>query len=169
MQEIPLTRGQVALVDDSDYKFLSQWKWYAHKSPGGFYAARNAPRKNKIRHPIFMHRVILGLKYKDPQSGDHQNHNTLDNRQTNLRICTHLENMRNRKLSLNTTSRFKGVYWNKQKKKWRAHIKIDKIAKHLGYFKIEINAALAYDATAIQEFGEFACLNFPSFQRSLVC
>jgi len=167
MQKIPLTQGQFALVDDSDYEFLSQWKWFAKKDRSGdFYATRQCPGKT---HLIYMHREILGLKYNDGQQGDHLNHNTLDNRQNNIRICTSQENQRNRKLSLNMSSIYKGVYWNKPRRKWRAYIRINKIAKHLGYFKIEKNAALAYDAMAIREFGEFAYLNFPAFQRSLVC
>lgn len=167
MQKIPLTQGQVALVDDSDCEFLSQWKWYAKKDrSGNFYATRQCPGKP---HLIYMHREILRLKYNDGQQADHKNHNTLDNRRNNLRICTRQENQRNRKLSLNMSSVYKGVYWNKPRRKWRAYIRINKIAKHLGYFDSEKEAALAYDKVAEEYFGEFAHLNFPAFQRNLVC
>lgn len=169
MQEIPLTQGKVALVDVSDYDFLSQWNWYALNSKSGFYAVRNSTRVKGKQYKIFMHRVILGLNHIDLREGDHIDHNTLNNSRDNLRICIHRQNMRNRKLSLNTTSKFKGVYWNKEKKKWHTDIRINGKKKYLGHFKVEINAALAYDKAALLEFGDFAHLNFPAFQRSLVC
>ncbi len=170
MREIPLTQNQIALVDDSDYEFLSQWSWYAknHHS-GNFYAVRSSPTRNGKHYAIFMHRQILGLKHGDKRQGDHINHNTLDNCQDNLRICTNRENHRNQKSQRNSTSRFKGVYWNKINKKWVAQITVNGLGKYLGIFKGEEEAALVYDKAAVSEFGEFAHLNFPTFQRSLVC
>lgn len=175
MREIPLTQGQVALVNDSDYEFLSQWKWYALKQRlGNFYAVRNSPweyreGENRKHFLILMHREILGLERGDRRQGDHQNHNTLDNRRDNVRICTQQQNNMNQKPSLNTTSQFKGIHWYNHYKRWVASIRKDGKLKHLGYFDIEEDAALAYDKAAIREFGEFAHLNFPTFQRSLIC
>jgi len=98
MKQIPLTQGQVALVDNTDYDWLNQWKWCAQRTRGVFYAVRNSPRKNGKKHQIFMHREILGLRYKDGQEGDHRNHNTLDNQRENLRVCIHSQNIMNQKL-----------------------------------------------------------------------
>ncbi len=170
MRKIPLTQGQVALVDDSDFEFLSQWKWHALKQrTGNFYAVRNSPWKKRKHFLILMHREILGLKREDKRQGDHKDHNTLNNRLGNLRICTRQQNAMNQKSHSDSTSQFSGVSWYKSYKKWVASIRLAGKLKHLGYFSVEKNAALAYDMAAIREFGEFAHLNFPVFQRSLVC
>lgn len=161
MKEILLTRDKVALVDDADYNWLNQWKWHAHiNSSGIFYAVRSSSFKDGKCHEISMAREILGLKYKDKRQADHRNHNTLDNRQHNLRICTHQKNQMNQEHRLGTASKFKGVTWNKRKKKWLARIQIGGKPKFLGYWNLEELAALAYDMVAIREFGEFAHLNF---------
>lgn len=161
MKQIPLTQGKVALVDDVDYEELSKYKWYANKHhSGNFYAVRQSPSKKGKQHLIRMHRQILGLKFKDKCLGDHINHNTLDNRRDNLRICTQQQNEMNRKPNKNTSSQFKGVTWNKQRGKWMTRISINGVRKYLGYFALEELAALAYDMIAIREHGEFACLNF---------
>lgn len=161
MKEIFLTQGKVTLVDDADYEWLNQYNWYAAKQhSGNYYAVRQIPTVNGKQNTIFMHRQILGLEWKNKQQGDHQNHNTLDNRQDNLRICTNQQNQMNQKPKRNTSSQFKGVSWNKNAKKWQANIRINKELKHLGYWILEEVAALRYDMVAIREHGEFAHLNF---------
>ena len=161
MKYIKLTQGKVALVDDSDYNWLNQHKWYAHKNQGNFYAVRRSIRTNeKGKHfTISMHRQILRLGYGDKREGDHQNHNTLDNRRDNLRVCTHRENIMNQTPQLNKTSKFKGVYWCKTRKKWGAYITIKKRMKNLGRFADEKQAALVYNTAAKKYFGKFAFLN----------
>ena len=161
MKEIFLTQGKVTFVDDGYYERLNQYRWFALRNPCGyFYAARMALGKNNNKITIYMHREILGLKPKDKNQADHINHNTLDNRIDNLRICTPQENAMNRKPRSNTTSQFKGVSWHSQMKKWLVHITINKKIKHLGYFHSEIFAAGVYDRAAKESFGEFAHLNF---------
>lgn len=161
MKEISLTQDKVALVDDIDYDWLSQWKWCAVKmNKGNFYAVRSSPMKNGKHYSIPMAREILGLEYGDKRQADHSNHNTLDNCRANIRICTSQQNNFNRNISPKQTSKFKGVYWDKRDKKWIARIYINRRRKILGYWDMEEVAALAYDMVAIREFGEFACLNF---------
>ena len=116
--------------------------------------------KNGKQHLIRMHRQILGLEFKDKRQGDHKNHNTLDNQRDNIRICTNQQNTTNKKIRLNATSRFKGVYWNKLAKKWHAQIGINGKHKHLGFWKLEELAALAYDFAALKYHREFAVFNF---------
>ncbi len=161
MKQILLTQGQVAFVDDADYEELSKHKWFAEKHrSGNFYAVRGFPLKNGKQRLIRMHRQILRLEFGDKRQGDHINHNTLDNHQDNLRICTNQQNTTNKKIRLNTTSRFKGVYWNKLAKKWHAQIGIDGKRKHLGFWKLEELAALTYDFAAMKYHYEFAVFNF---------
>lgn len=161
MRELKLTQGQVVLVDDCDYEWLNQWKWFAwySKTVRSFYAVRNSPQIKNKQGCIYMHRLILGLEYGDKRQGDHRNHNTLDNHRDNLRICTHSQSMMNRKSFQNTTSQFKGVHWHKASKKWAAQIKLNKKSKYLGEFRQEIDAAESYNKAAKEYFGDFACLN----------
>lgn len=156
MKQIPLTQGQFAIVDDADYDWLNQWKWYARYSK---YTKTYYARRRFDGNIILMHRQILGLGFRDKRQGDHKNHNTLDNRRNNIRVCTCQENQRNRKPRLNTTSGYKGVSWYSRIKKWQAHIQADGKREHLGYFKKEKDAALAYNKAARNLFGEFVWLN----------
>ena len=160
MRTITLTQGKVTLIDDTDYDWLSQWKWHALKHHSGyFYAVRMTPRINGKQKSIRMHRQILRLEPGDKREGDHKNHNTLDNRRSNLRICTNRQNSMNRKSIPNTTSKYKGVCWDKRDKKWKAAIKVNGKVKNLGYFADEEEAALTYNKVATEHFGEFAHLN----------
>ena len=160
MKEISLTQGQVTLVDDEDYNKLVGHKWCAwwNHSTRSFYAVRNQYVDGK-RRIVYMARIIT-----DAQSGqdvDHRNHNTLDNRHSNLRACTRSENMCNQRKQPGHSSIFKGVYWHKQRGKWAVHIGRRGHSRYIGIFINEIDAAKAYDAAARCRFGEFASTNFP--------
>jgi hypothetical protein len=155
MKIIPLTRGQVALVDDEDYEQLSQHKWCATTWPGAkkFYAVR----ADSSRHAVLMHRAILGLEFGDKRKGDHiETEKTLDNRRCNLRIANSAQNSYNRTIGCNNTSGFKGVFWQPRNKKWLAQIRADKRQIYLGLFGDPKQAAEAYRVAALKYHGEFA-------------
>lgn len=161
MKQIELTQGQIALVDDADFEELSKYKWQANyfKHTNSFYATRHTPAIKGKHYVIYMHRQILGLERGDSRQADHINHITLDNRQSNLRICTRQQNEMNRKPNRNTTSQYKGVCWDKARRKWRALIYLNGVSKHLGFFQDEEAAARAYNEAAKKYFREFAFLN----------
>ena len=151
MKRIKLTQGKYAMVDDSDYNYLMQWKWYASGHHGKFYARRGT-------HSIRMHRVIL-----PPGKGfeiDHIDRNGLNNQRNNLRLCTRAQNQANVGLSKNNKSGFKGVYWLKASNKWAAEIKVNRKNILIGQYFCIVKAAKAYDAAAEEYFGEFAYTNF---------
>ena len=157
MKKIPLTQGKVALVDDEDYEWLSQWKWNAYRDKGVWYAKRQDWNGGKER-TIRMHREILGLK--DPEVPvDHRNHDGLDNQKSNLREASGNKNQSNMRKQADRSSRYKGVSWRKDNSKWAAYIRNDGHLFHLGYFANEEDAAQAYNRAAIICFGEFAELN----------
>jgi hypothetical protein len=107
---------------------------------------------------IYMHLEIMSAP--DGMEVDHMNGNGLDNRRENLRLCTRAQNRMNSVKRIGKSSTFKGVYWHKNCRKWRASLKLDGKEIHIGYFNTELEAAEAYDEKALELFGEFAKPNF---------
>ena len=157
---IQLTQGLYALVDGKDFECLNQYKWCVHKRKFTYYAVRNTKVKNGKQRTILMHRQILGM-LPGIMEIDHKNHNGLDNRKSNLRICTVTQNQHNQKLCNRIgTSQYKGVCWDKSNKKWLVSIQYNGKRINLGRFTNEIEAAKIYDQKAKNLFGEFAYTNF---------
>lgn len=152
MKKILLTQGKIALVDDEDHAFLKQWKWNANKIRHNYYAVRIAGKNS-----IYMHRAIL--KAAAGVEIDHINGNGLDNRKKNLRKTTRKQNGRNLRPRTNGTSKFKGVCRDKSRRKWASHIKVNGKSVFLGRFMKEKDAALAYNAAALKNFGKYARIN----------
>jgi len=141
---------KIILIDDEDYNKIKNYKWGVsyNKKYDNFYV------RSKF---IDIHRLIMNCP-----SGmivDHINHNGLDNRKENLRICNNKQNRINSLKHKELTSKYKGVYFEKIKRKYRADIRIDKKLKFIGLFKNEIDAAEAYNQAALKHFGQFANLN----------
>ncbi len=94
---------------------------------------------------------------------DHINCDGLDNRRANLRLATRQQNKCNsRPRARRGTSRYKGVWWDKERRKWRAAVGYNGKTKHLGAFDNDIEAAKARDVAAKKYHGQFAWLNFPN-------
>lgn len=143
------------LVDDTDFEWLSQWKWTAVKLRAGIRAIRKS--HNKV---LYMHRFITNCpKGLDV---DHKNHIGIDNQRHNLRKCTRSQNLQNSRKAKGCSSQFKGVCWSKKSKKWQVALMFNGKLYRLGYFTNETEAGKAYDKKAIELFEEFACLNFPN-------
>jgi hypothetical protein len=159
---IPLSHGLYATVDAADYEWLSQYKWAAHFSERSnvIYAARSSyyyENGKRRRRTVLMHREIM-----KPPAGleiDHINSNGLNNRRTNLRTCTHAQNMQAARPRTDGKSRFIGVFPNRDR--WQAAITCKGKKFHVGLFDDEVEAARARDRKAIELFGQFARLNFP--------
>lgn len=161
MDEIILSKGRaVALVDDSDFGWLGQWSW--HLGVDG--CAVRIGRKSEgslWRKSIYMHRQILGVA--DSFVVDHINHNRLDNRRCNLRVCSVAQNAQNQRLCKDSSSGYKGVSFHKGllfwKKPWQASICLNGKKTALGCFSSREKAAVAYNEAAQSLHGEFAYLN----------
>ena len=162
MREITLTRGYVALVDDCDFDRVSAHKWQARvwfRADGSSrVSAQGMVRKSDGNRTMQqLHRLIM-----DAPAGmqvDHINSNPLDNRRVNLRLCTATENNHNMRPRTGGLSVYKGVHWHKGVRKWVAQIKCYDKRIYLGCFSSELDAAKAYDAAAVEMFGEFARMN----------
>ena len=155
---IQLTQGQIALVSPHRFEELNAHKWCAMwcKSTRSFYAICGVKLPNGKWTSERMHRRILGLQHGEKLQGDHINHDTLDNRDENLRIATPSENQHNRVVPSNNKSGFKGVSWHNQRNKWRADIQISGKGKYLGLFSTPDAAFAAYCMAAKQLHGDFA-------------
>lgn len=150
-KQIPLSGsvGQCALIDDDDYAAASTYSWHSCRG----YATTKIGRKN-----LRLHTIIAG----DPPAGfvvDHIDGDPLNNQRANLRWATFAQNIQNKSSHRDSSSRFKGVSWNKRLKVWAAQIYSDKKYIYLGIFTSELDAARAYNAAAAQHFGEYARLN----------
>jgi hypothetical protein len=147
---IPLTAGGYAYVDAADYEWLKQWTWRVEDG----YAVRHDNRKK-----ILMHHQIM-----QPPKGmvvDHIDGNRANNCRANLRVCTRSQNCRNSRKRGGVSSVYKGVGYDKRKRKWYAKCQYQGEPVWLGFFDSEADAARAYDCMAVELFGEFARLNFP--------
>lgn len=154
MKQITLTQGKVTPVSDHRFEHFNQWKWHADLNHGNWYAVRiEGTRKIKL------HREIMGVT--DPTiQVDHKDRDGLNNQDDNLRVATHAQNQHNRRLNKNNTSGFKGVFWDKRRKKYRAHIRVDGKKIWLGDFTDPTEAAKVRDGAAKQYHGIFATTNF---------
>jgi hypothetical protein len=157
-KEIPLTQGQVAIVDDWRYDELNQYKWHAawDSKTRSFYARRNSFTLLGNPTTISMHAVVA----RTPKGfdTDHANRKTLDNREENLRVCTCAQNSANQIKRSNNTSGYKGI--RAHGKGWQAKIVLNGIYYYLGTYPTREEAAKAYDNAATELHGEFANLNF---------
>ena len=159
MKEILLTLGMKTLVDDEDYEKLNQWKWYPliDSSTGNYYVARKIVLNNGKYSTQRMHREIM--KTPNGLQCDHINHNTLDNRKSNLRNVTNSQNQMNKSRKSGNKSGYKGV--NKHYGEWTASLSKNNKRVYQKDFDTPEDAAHAYDDAAVKYHGEFAKLNFP--------
>jgi hypothetical protein len=158
MKKIKLTKNQYALVDDEDYSYLNKFNWYAKwgDGPKTYYVVRHATINHKTL-TVFMHRIIV--QCPDNMVVDHINHNGLDNRKSNLRICTSSQNSSNSRIRTDGLSKYKGVSLSKKNNKWQAKIGYKNTIIWLKYHDTEEEAGVAYNKKAKELFGEFAHLN----------
>lgn len=155
MKKIKIDNDHIALVDDEDYRIVSNFHWFMN----GGYPKRTISKSKTLES---MHHLIMGYSLKIGVVIDHINGNKLDNRKCNLRFATIQQNSWN--LSPDTdrchgASIYKGVQWRKDRHKWIARIGKDGRRYCLGSFNSEEEAALAYNKAALKMFGEFARLN----------
>jgi len=166
MKTVPLcgakAAGRVALVDDEDYDLVMQYRWNVHDpepKPGqrrkGPYAVANDYSTGRHR-VIRMHCLIM-----DAKGIDHRDHDGLNNQRSNLRPATPGQNMHNMRAHHDGLSRYKGVSWSREIHRWIAQICVKGHSRRIGRYLSEEDAARAYDAAALEAFGEFACINFP--------
>ncbi|APM39938.1 HNH endonuclease [Clostridium kluyveri] len=144
-------KGEAFLFDSSDYSLLKKYNWSISKRG---YVVTKIKRKETP-----MHKILLGdTKGYDV---DHISGNKLNNCRSNLRICTHQQNMFNQRIRRNNTSGFIGVSLMKKINQYEAYVHFSGKKYHMGLYSNAVDAAIARDKGAIKLFGEYANLNFP--------
>lgn len=145
---VPLTRGYEAIIDAADAEFVGQWNWCAHVKDRTVYAIRAHKGRS-----LYLHRALTqaekGLEV------DHRDGDGLNNRRENLRVGTTSQNQFNSRRPSNNKSGYKGVFWDKRAKKWRAAIKKDRVCRELGFFETPEQAYWAYCEASAELHGEF--------------
>lgn len=121
-----------------------------------------------VRERIYLHRIITKVGHKKI-SVDHIDRDRLNNRRSNLRICSLSENLANK--AARKGKRFKGVFLETKRRLTKPHSSyisyIDaknaglRKREYLGRFKTAEEAARAYDKRAKELYGEFAFQNLP--------
>lgn len=139
----------VAVIDVDDLgRVLVAGRWHANPNPSGFYAQSSSGE-------LALHRFVMDADHGDII--DHQNHNTLDCRKSNLRVCTHTENMQNRRgAHRHSRSGVRGVYWHNRKQRWGARVWANNKKHHVGYFMSLDDAESAVIAARQRLHGDFA-------------
>lgn len=144
MTRIKLGHNRFATVDESDTDLLAMYSW---RIDGRGYAVTQV-QNDGVRKTILMHRLIL--KAPKGLQVDHINHDKLDNRRLNLRLCTSSQNHMNRK---NLPS---GTYWDGSRGRWASQIKMNNKRRFLGRFDRRQDAIDAYMHARKILFGDFS-------------
>jgi hypothetical protein len=158
MASIELPSGETVLVDDRDLPLLQGYAWCI--TGPGYVGTKIAADGRKVS--LYLHRLIMENVLQPGQHVDHVNGDRLDNRRANLRPATPGQNMANSGSKIGSSSQYKGVSFRKDTGKYRASIQVNGATNHLGTFENEDDAARAYDAAALQTWGEFAKVNLPA-------
>lgn len=163
VKEIPLTREGPAIVSDIDAD-LAVYTW--HLSIEAYrlnYAIRYRKDENGNHVRIRLHRGIMervvGRTLGRYEEVDHIDNDGLNCARDNLRVVTPSQNMANRRLNRNNKSGYKGVSWKTNDQKWRVCLGFQCKKIHLGMFTDKHEAARAYNAKALELFGQYARLN----------
>lgn len=157
--EVNMNLGYCSIVDAIDAD-LAQLKWYANGNEPLIYASGNAKVNGKWRNILRLHRMIMerivGRNLETAEFVDHIDLDTLNNRRSNLRLCTHAQNVMNKRRYASNKLGVKGVY--KRDGKFRAQIQVSGQKIMLGTYETIEQAQEAYRNAATKYHGEFARL-----------
>lgn len=140
--------GNEFYFDLEDYDLIKDYCWFEHADTNNYHVLRT--RDPKTKKHITMH-VLLGYK-----NHDHIDRNPLNNRKTNLRKATHIENTRNRSLPSHNTSGVIGVTWHCRDFHWKSRITINSQRINLGSFVNKEDAIKTRLTAELKYYGKFA-------------
>lgn len=151
MKEITLINSvEVALVDDDFYSIIVKHRWYFDRG----YAVTGAGNRHTNQK---MHQLVMGpsLNFEI----DHIDGKPLNNQKSNLRFCTHSQNMAKANIRSDNTTGYRGVYYHMPNSKYIAQIRVNSKTIYLGSFKSPHDAAICYNNASLKYFGVFGYQN----------
>ena len=138
--------------------------WTGAKNNKGYGQLWVGSQTDGTARKVLAHRVAFTAlvgPIPDGREVDHACGNPSCVRPDHLRLASHAENMRYARRRADNTSGFRGVYFDKTRGKWKAHIRVDGCLTTIGRYPTAEDAARAYDDAARKHYGKFARLNFP--------
>lgn len=145
--------GAEIQIDELDRELVEAHRWKLCRArPSALPYAYTIIARKKVR----LHRLLMGAE--PGEMIDHANGDTLDNRRANLRRADHHESRANEG-NLGGRSQHRGVSWSEERQLWRARLRCQGRSISLGYFVTEDEAAAAWNAEAVRQWGTFARLN----------
>ncbi len=166
MEQKTITVNGVEIIAHSDGSITKPYYTKVRRTFG----TRNASSRNRMEVRVGyknyrVHRIIAAAfleEFNNLPAVDHIDGDPSNNRIDNLRMVTHKKNHQAFKKKMKgCSSQFRGVHWDKVKKKWRASCQAEGILKNIGYFHNEKDAAIARDAYAFSQGFLLEGLNFP--------
>ena len=141
------------IIDDDDFDLVRGYKWHVSGKAPHLYVIAYHDNTYTLRHRLIS---CAGIGEKV----DHKNHNTLDNRRTNIRRCAHSENMANRKMSKANKLGVKGVYFDKRghKSPFRAEVMSNGIRVRSCHQSLDDAAKWVLEMSKTLH-GEFVCFD----------
>ena len=168
--ELPKNSEQWAAIDGYKNYQVSWWGRVRNAKTGrilkpqpsrnGYLKVQLSKKGTATGH--YIHRLVAHEWAGNPEQKrcvDHIDGSRTNNHWENLRYATHSENLMNKRGYKNCSSVYKGVSFDKTSGKWVVRIKVDGVYKNMGLFKIEKEAAEAYNAAALKFYKKFAKLN----------
>lgn len=146
-----VVKGHNALIDLDDVEKCIGKYWQL--TPYGYLRYRKVTDGHE--KTLLLHRYIMDITDNNFVV-DHINGNILDNRKSNLRICTQQQNAYNKRQRIGN---YPGIDYLPYYKKWTARITCDGKAHKLGYFSTEEEAIQARIEAENKYFGEFGYYN----------
>jgi hypothetical protein len=153
---VPLGNGPDAVIDAAAAHLVEHRNW--SMATTGYARTGVYVGGGEKDQTVLMHRHIVGATASEHV--DHIDGDKLNNRRSNLRVCSRSQNLANRGVPTTNKTGFKGVSICKQTRSFRAQLKVNGEVFRIGRFKTAKEAALAYDQVAKKHLGEFARLNF---------
>ena len=143
------SNGERFIFDKEDFEIIKDFCWFVNNL--GYVVTRDRIT-SKI---ISFHRLVMHPKNKD-ELVDHINRDRLNNCKSNLRVCSHDDNMKNRSIHKNNTSGILGVTWNEPRKKWEVQIRINGRCTYIGLFTSKAEAIRVRIKAEIEFYKEYA-------------
>jgi hypothetical protein len=139
---------EFALVDEDDFEKVNKYKWHL----GNGYAQGKIGNKN-----ILLHHFV----FKKPDGKnviDHSNEDKCNDQKLNLREVSKSMNEHNKgkNTDIETSSKYKGVSWDKKQNKWKVNCCFNKKTVNLGVFETEKEGAKIYDIYTFKVVGKNA-------------